>query len=247
MIKYCKIRVAGSELAPYNWQNTVNNSTYRLLYKHSGLGGYWLGETQIPFKTGFLYLLPACANIATYSSYESDELRLNHSYVNFELIPPIISNDVLEIDPNKNSSVRCAVEVLKSLCAKCYRLNLNLNEDELKYLEDTVVFLIETMIKKSNALMVKDEAIITALQIMHSELKNRVTIADIAKRCYLSPEGLTLKFIKYLGEPPYSYLKKLKIRTALQLRDSGMKLDAIAAECGYSDASALLHAIRNTK
>ena len=247
MIKYCEIRVAGSELAPYNWQNTVNNHTYRILYKHSGLGGYWLGETQIPFKTGFLYLIPACANIATYSSYESDERRLNHSYVNFELIPPIISNDVLEIDPNENPSVRCAVEVLKSLCAKCYRLNLNLNEDELKYLEDTVVFLIETMIKKSNALMVKDEAIITALQIMHSELKNRVTIADIAKRCYLSPEGLTLKFIKYLGEPPYSYLKKLKIRTALQLRDSGMKLDAIAAECGYSDASALLHAIRNTK
>ena len=103
------------------------------------------------------------------------------------------------------------------------------------------------MVKKSNALMVKDEAIITALQIMHNELRNKVTIADIAKRCYLSPVALTQKFIKYLGEPPYSYFKKLKIRTALQLCDCGMKLDAVAAECGYSDASALLHAIKKLK
>lgn len=247
MIKYCSLSVAGIELAPYNWQNTVSNYIYRMLYVHSGNGGYFLGEEKIPFKSGFLYLIPSYANIATYSSYETDRMRLNHTYVNFELIPPIISNDVIEINANENSNLRCAVDVLNSLCALCHRRKFGLNEEELKYLENTVIFLVETMVKKSDAYIVKDEAVIKALQIMHSDLRNKVTIADIAKSCYLSPEGLTQKFIKYLGEPPYSYLKKLKIRTALQLRDSGMKLDAIAAECGYSDASALLHAIRNTK
>ncbi|MBQ3017128.1 MAG: helix-turn-helix transcriptional regulator [Clostridia bacterium] len=247
MIKYCRLSVAGIELAPYNWQNNVDNYIYRILYVHSGGGGYLLGEEKIPFKTGFLYLIPSYANIATYSSYESDQMRLNHTYVNFELIPPIISNNVIEINPNENSNLRCAVDVLNSLCARCHRRKFGLNEEELKYLENTVIFLIETMVKSSNAYIVNDETIISALQIMHNELPKKISVAEIAKRCFLTPEGFSQKFIKFLGEPPYSYLKKLKVRTALQLRDSGMKLDEIAAACGYSDASSLLHAIKSVK
>ena len=243
MTKYFELSVAGIELAPHNWQNTVGNGIYRMLYIHSGIGGYMSGEEQIPFKTGFLYLIPSYANIATYSSYESDEERLNHSYVNFELIPPIISKNVLEINPNENPTIRSAVYALLSLCSRCHRRKFNLNEEELRYFKSTVIFLLETITKNSDAYIVKDEALINALQIMHNELSAKVTISEIAKRCYLTPEGLTQKFVKYLSETPYSYLKKLKIRTALQLRDSGMKLDEVAAACGYSDASSLLHAI----
>lgn len=247
MIDYLKLSVAGIELAPYNWQNTVHNFIYRMMYIHSGVGGYWLGEKQIQFKTGFLYLIPSYASIATYSSYESDELRLNHSYVNFELIPPIISSNVLELDPNESQTIRCAVDMLNSLCARCSHRKFNLNEEEMNFLKSTVIFLLETVTKKSDAYIVKDEALINALQIMHNELSAKVTISEIAKRCYLTPEGLTQKFVKYLSETPYSYLKKLKIRTALQLRDSGMKLDEVATACGYADASSLLHAIAKQK
>lgn len=244
MTKYFELSVAGIELAPHNWQNTVGNGIYRMLYIHSGIGGYMSGEEQIPFKTGFLYFIPSYVNVPTYSSYESDESRLNHSYVNFELIPPIISNNVIEIDPNENSTIRSAVDILNSLCARCHRRTFNLSEEELRYFKSTIIFLLETTTKNSDAYIVKDEALINALQIMHNELSAKVTISEIAKRCYLTPEGLTQKFIRYLGETPYSYLKKLKIRTALQMRDSGIKLDNVALACGYSDASALLHAIR---
>lgn len=247
MIKYCKLSVAGIEPAPYNWQNTVNSTIYRILYTHSGIGGYYLGEQKISFKTGHLYLIPPYANIATYSSYESDEARLNHSYVNFELIPPLISKKVLELDPSEAPILHNTIETMNILCSRCHRAKLNLSEEELRYLEDTVIFLTETMAKKSDAYIVKDETVINALQLMHNEFSNKITVAEIAKRCYLTPEGLTQKFIKFLGEPPYSYMKKLKIRTALQLRDSGMKFDEIAVACGYADASSLLHAIAKQK
>lgn len=247
MTKYFKLSVAGTELAPHNWQNTVGSGIYRMLYIHSGIGGYMSGEEQIPFKTGFLYFIPSYVNVPTYSSYDSDEARLNHSYVNFELIPPIISKNVLEINPNENPTIRSAVDALLSLCSRCHRRKFNLNEEELRYFKSTVIFLIETMTKNSDAYTVKDEALINALQIMHNELSAKVTISEIAKRCYLTPEGLTQKFVKYLSETPYSYLKKLKIRTALQLRDSGMKLDEVAAACGYADPSSLLHAIAKEK
>jgi transcriptional regulator GlxA family with amidase domain len=46
-----------------------------------------------------------------------------------------------------------------------------------------------------------------------------------------------------MGETPYSYLKKLKIRTAQNMRMSGATLEEIAVKCGYSDSSSLLHAM----
>ena len=48
MIKYCKLTLAGVELAPYGWQNTVPNNIYRILYIHSGIGGYFLDNKKIP-------------------------------------------------------------------------------------------------------------------------------------------------------------------------------------------------------
>ena len=41
------------------------------------------------------------------------------------------------------------------------------------------------------------------------------------------------------------YLKKLKIRTEINMRNEGYSLNEIAEKCGYSDSSALLHAIAN--
>lgn len=78
---------------------------------------------------------------------------------------------------------------------------------------------------------------------MHKNLGTKQTIDDIAKECYLSTDGFIRKFKKEVGETPYSYLKKLKIRTAQNMRLTGMRLSDIAEKCGYSDPSALLHAI----
>ena len=78
---------------------------------------------------------------------------------------------------------------------------------------------------------------------MNEKLREQITIEEIAKNCYLSTDGFIRKFKKQIGETPYSYLKKLKIRTALNLRLAGESLKDIAEKCGYSDSSALLHAL----
>ena len=67
-----------------------------------------------------------------------------------------------------------------------------------------------------------------------------VMISNIA---YAVSSVLIKRFSKCVGETPYSYMKKLKIRTALVLRSSGATLEEAAQGAGYSDASALLHAM----
>ena len=91
--------------------------------------------------------------------------------------------------------------------------------------------------------IVKDKVILNALKLMHENLGQKQLISEIAEKCYLSTNGFIRKFKKEVGETPYFYLKKLKIRTAQNMRMSGVTLEEIAEKCGYSDSSALLHAI----
>ena len=111
------------------------------------------------------------------------------------------------------------------------------------FLKATIIFLVDKIAQKSNLETVKDEVILNALTIMHEKLDQKLTIADIASLCYLSPNGFIRRFKRVVGETPYSYLKKLKIRTAQNMRMSGITLQEIAEKCGYSDSSSLLHAI----
>ena len=119
----------------------------------------------------------------------------------------------------------------------------NLSSTDRKFLKNTVMFLVDRIIEKNNCEVIKDKTIIKALKIMQENLATKQTIEDIAKSLYLSTDGFIRKFKSEVGETPYSYLKKLKIRTAQNMRISGMKLSEIAEKCGYSDTCALLHAI----
>ena len=247
MNNYCIIRYSGSEKAPYgNWITSTNLGINRLIYIDSGEGGYIKDGVKIPFKKDCLYLIPGSAHfIPTYSSYESDETRLYHTYANFEIVPPVVSKDVLCLDSFDDDEAQAVVEAFKVFCIQSARAGdfNRLDDASQAFLKATIVFLVDKIAKKSNIETVKDEVILNALTIMHEKLDQKLTIADIASLCYLSPNGFIRRFKRVVGETPYSYLKKLKIRTAQNMRMSGATLEEIAEKCGYSDPSSLLHAI----
>ncbi len=239
----CKIYCAGSVKAPYDWVTSAPNGIDRIIFINGGEGGYYLDDLKIPFKKGCLYFLPSY--IVTYSSYHTDQSRLDHAYVNFELIPPLLSKQVFCLDENSNPEIKSVVDTFKTFCMQCtikteYE---NLTEASQQILKSIVLFLMETIIEKNNWQTIKDEVIINALKLMHEGLDKRQTIADIAKAFYFTPEGFIRKFKKEVGETPYSYLKKLKVRTAQNMRLLGASLDQVAEKCGYADSSSLLHAI----
>ena len=101
------------------------------------------------------------------------------------------------------------------------------------------------IINEEKCELITDSIIIESLNIMREKLSEKLSIEEIAKKFNLSTEGFIRKFKKYLGVTPYSYLKNLRVRTALVMRAEGHPLSEIAEKCGYSDPSALLHAISN--
>ncbi len=245
MNQYCFIQCVGKCKVPdqNKWKNNVSGGINRFVYVISGEGGYYLNGEKHSFKQGYLYLIPAYNNIPTWSSYENEESRLNHTFVNFELIPPIISKEVIEFDPHCDPLVNNAFMAFDKIAESAQCRMFNVKEDELYYLKASVVYITNKMIAECGAKMLDDKILIFALEEIHKGIANDISIRDIAKKSFMSYGGFIRKFKNALGVTPYTYLKQLRIRTASALRHEGATLKETAAKCGYSESAALIHAI----
>lgn len=233
----------GLSPVPKVWRGTVTHRRNRLYYIHSGEGWYIEREKRIYFRPGLIYFIPYMANVSTFAPVEN---RLIHTYANIELIPPIISRNVLFFDPHQDPVTEATLCVFNTLCKKQTDTK-KLSESELKLLKRAAFFLSSVAAEKSGAPALDDKLLIHALEIMHTHIGDGILISDVAKMCYMSTDGFIRRFSKKLGETPYSYLKKLKIATAEELRESGATLAEAAEKCGYANASTLLHAAQNHK
>ena len=235
---------------PSLWKNKTAPGQNRLYYIIGGTGKYLEDGIMLPFEAGKLYFIPAHSGVATYTE-ETD--LLVHAFVNYDLVPPIVSNKVFCLDPDLSPKIQKATEAFIELCKGDYNKRTKTTpltpteENELAILSSMTVYLTECAVNTSPNKVINDPAVITALNIIHTELSEKHTVAYIAKKCCMSTDGFIRKFTRYIGETPYSYIKKLKINTALTMRAEGATLDETAEACGYSDSTALLHAIASEK
>lgn len=241
MDKICKILSIGSQPVPDPWISTINTDINRMYYITGGLGGYIIDNKKIPFKVGQLYIIPALAEIPTYTDKVD---RLVHTYVDFEMVPPIISNDVLCFDPTENPLTSRTFNLLEEFCKTKKRVMLE--EDELDILQSCTIFLVNYAAKICNKAILKDKTILFALNKIHFSLSEKLSVEDLAAECFMSTNGFIRKFKKHTGKTPSAYIKSLKIRTALIMRENKIPLNEIAANLGYADSSSLLHAISSS-
>jgi transcriptional regulator GlxA family with amidase domain len=92
---------------------------------------------------------------------------------------------------------------------------------------------------------ITDKIVTKSLEIMHARMNEKLTVNEISQECYMNPDSFIRRFARIVGITPHTYLKNIRLQTARCLRESGMSLTQIASEVGYSDASALSHALRH--
>lgn len=239
MARICKIHYIGSCVIGANWKNNVRDGINRMYYINGGDGGYFKNDEKIPFEHDKVYFIPFYSNTPTYTNLDN---KLDHTYSTFFLSPPVIATNVFCIDPNESPTVRLATDIFRNLCEKYV-----VNDMEAELLKSALIYLSEYAIKENSRDIINDPTIISALDIMHNSPNLKLSVADIAAKCYMTPDGFTRKFKRFIGESPSSYLKRLKVRAALTLKAEGIPMKEIAEICGYSDASSLAHAISSTE
>ena len=225
---------------PDIWNNDMPSKLNRLYYIHSGVGGYITNGKSYAFQAGRLYLLPAFAGVHVYSSLTD---RIDHTYATFELIPPILSKEVISIDPHAKPEIESALNVFFTFC----RNKMARKDTEMeKYLKHTCIYLSHKIAEENGSEVLKDASIIKSLELMHAGMSENITIAEVAEKIGMSTDGFIRKFKSYIDQTPYEYLRNLKVRVALKMRELGERWDVIAEKCGYADQTALLHAIKAT-
>ena len=200
----CEFYWIGRTVVPDKWNNRHDACVNRLYYIHSGKGGYIQGGEKFEYEPRKLYLLPAFADIHTYSSMTD---KIDHTYASYALIPPILTKNVLCIDPHEDRDIEAALNVF---CVLAYRKLADYYETMKAYLGDTVAYLSRRIAEKNDCSVLKDVALIKALNIMHSQIGCNLSIADIASECGFSTDGFIRKFKANMGQTPYSYMKDIK-------------------------------------
>ena len=238
--------VYGYSRVPQNWTKRFGLGVNHLYYIHSGSGGYELHGTKKPFVPGYIYLIPQCSEAKPYSD-ENDPII--HTYCDFELIPSVISSQVLFFDPKATEMDKAAVDIfnLGGKIATQQRergFPFLLPQKTERLFSASVSYLVSRVIEGKPDAMVKDEIILNSIEYMHKHLDEKLSIAELAVRSYMSEGGFIRRFKSTIGYTPYAYLKKIRLNMANFLKEAGYTLDDIAARTGYSDAVALLHAIK---
>jgi AraC-like DNA-binding protein len=81
-----------------------------------------------------------------------------------------------------------------------------------------------------------NEHVERALILMEKSVREKVTIADMARRLGLSEEHFIRLFHKKLGMPPFQYFTRLKIEAASSfLVDTNLKIRALADHFGFEN------------
>lgn len=111
-------------------------------------------------------------------------------------------------------------------------------EKEQKYKEIEIL-------KNNDKTMIEDKfkfkyskAIDRAIEYMEKNYNNHISLTDVSKHVYLSPEYFSRLFKEEVGENFVSYLTIYRMNKAFKLiKNTRMKISQIAREVGYSDAA----------
>lgn len=241
-----EIRNYGKCAVPSNWSQYVIKGINRIYYIHSGSGEYFDRGKRYGFESNMLYFFPYTVEVGVLSGSEDPII---HSYMDFEMVPPILCPQICKIDPESDAMLKAAAEVF--LAGAQIMTEEHLSLDELKsrkelysMCDSAAVFLAKKAAEQVSAVTVRDKTVISVMEEMLSRMSEPLTVESLAERYFISPDALIRKFKRSLGITPYAYLKQLRLRTARYMLDDGKTLTEAAEACGYSDSSSLLHSFK---
>lgn len=243
-MKIIDINCFGYAPVPAQWHKSFYKGVNRLYIFDDAGACFTENGVERAFKPRTLYFLPALSHVIPNSK---QSIGKRHTYIDFELSPPVMTPHALTVDIREAPQpLKAAVVLFQSLArytpmvAGCFE-----NESVSELVAATTLYIIQAIIQTSNADTVQDQSVLKAIQTMHNAPIGSVTVENLAKQLYLTPDSLIRRFKKVMGLTPYQYYKQLRTRTARYMLENGKTLEFAAGAVGYSDSAALLHAMQS--
>jgi AraC-like DNA-binding protein len=243
MIK--QINCYGYQLATAEWHCDHISCISRLYHIHSGKGGCYHNGKRYEFRPGYLYYIPFTEQFEPYTDAADPIL---HTYADLELVPPIMTEEILCANAAEQEMVAAAMAVFDAGGRHVeHQKNLGAefqgNSAFGRFCTESMLYLISFIAKENGVPEIRDPVVLRALEILHERMCEPLTVGELADACYMNKDSFIRRFQKVVGMTPYAYLKNLRLNTALYLRSEGIDLATVAQRTGYADGTSLLHAL----
>lgn len=224
---------------PADWHTRYNSGSDKL-YIFSEPVTMYINKEPTVLEPDTLHYLPASSNAVPIIEKNSG---ITHIYADFSLSPPIIAPYIFSVSEKQMTQVQKSVLALFKELATIGK-ETTASRGDLKLFTELVLFLVKTATNRQNFEVVKDEVVLFAIKYMHSDPLGTVTVKNTASALGTTPKTLINRFTKALGITPYAYYKQLRTRIADQMLQRGATFEAAAEYVGYSEAAALIHAMK---
>ena len=224
-----KIVSSGDALCGNEWHAREISPPYtRLYYMLEGEGEIKSAEGVTLIKEGNLYIIPA-----GYSFSYSCANKMRQLYFHINLISSGGYDLIRGV--NKILSLKVEPSYMKNLC-DLYFSEEKIHHTLLKSLLQKDLFSAFDASGISFGVSEPSDTIKYALRYIEEHLSMSLTISEISEKLFISPDALSHRFKKEMGEPVGKYIDGLIFYRAEQLlAGSELPLSQISAELGFYD------------
>ncbi|ADE53814.1 helix-turn-helix domain-containing protein [Coraliomargarita akajimensis] len=229
MKTHIQIQFVGFNHIKLDWDGrTYYGTHWRLCYNLSHGGFVTARNRTTQLSPDCIYLFPPGVSYAA-----NQRNNPKQYYIHFDAAAPFnqVPADIyaIRLDPTLNA--------LLSQCLK------ETQSDPLEVTDQGMMYglsLIATCLAKLPAEQVMavtmDPRIEAAIEYITTELRNSVTVEEIASRCGMSKVSLTRLFKQETGTTPHDYLTQIRINWAAELLEGNeIPIDRIAEYTGFTD------------
>lgn len=195
---------------------------------------------EMVMEKGHLYLLPHY-NVNTITTEFVD-----HTFFNFYTFPQIANENIIDIKLSEYPVLESVFNALNMYVTENPGKSIPCKNDSkrtfVSSLLSNVLFLIDEIY---NINVIEDEFVNRVVEYIHGNFNASISVSEIARIFHMEQNSFIRRFKKYANVTPYQYLKKVRVNMALaMMKCDKYDLHEIAEKVGYSDASALSHAIK---
>lgn len=170
-----------------------------------------------------------------------------HSYADFSLISPTKCDRIISLEADGSEEMRLAMRTFLLGCERKSCLEAGSSEAKDGFFgmfNAAIAYLVARIADANGADFISDRVVTRAISMMNERMNEKLTVTDLASYVYMCEDGFIRRFSRVMGMTPYAYLRRLRLSTAEGLMNDGKPVADAAERVGYSDASALMHALK---
>ena len=232
----------GRTIVDSNWSIVERYGMNRLYYIHDGTAYFHDDRGVHVLKKDHLYFFPPNIKFDLYCKQGS----LNHSFVDFIILPILSSKYFIEINPKSKPYLDVSTNALITMIQSFPMYPPTTPAKYQDIIKNYLVSLLTLLIDETNLNVLTDKRLNDALLHIHRNFHNDISVDELAKIACMEKNYFIRFFKNHMSTTPYQYIKLYRLNISYMLLQQNHSVSEIASMLNYSDASAFSNTFKKT-